>query len=168
MEKKILITYFSVFPKQDKFTEKLAKKIYDKTGGKMIEIECEKKYPQKPEEYPLIEKIVHEEIEKGICPGIRNIIPIEDYDIIFVGYPIWHYTLPQVMLTFFRKYDFSNKIIVPFNTHEGSYDSGTWEKIKQLAQEAIVLDGLAVRGFEVDKMSDQIIENWLRKLNILQ
>lgn len=57
MEKKILITYFSVFPKQDKFTEKLAIKIHDKTGGDTIEIECEKEYPQKPEEYPLIEKL---------------------------------------------------------------------------------------------------------------
>lgn len=166
MEKKVLITYFSVFPKQDKFTEKLAKKIHDKIGGRIVEIECEKEYPQKPEEYPLIEKIVHEEIEKGIFPEIRNEIPIKDYDVIFVGYPIWHYTLPQVMFTFFKKYDFSNKIIVPFNTHEGSHDSGTWEKIKELEPGATVLEGLAVRGFGVDKISDQIIENWLNKLEI--
>lgn len=51
------------------------------------------------------------------------------YDVVFVGYPIWWYTLPMPIYTFFDKYDFDNKIIVPFNTHEGSGDGGTYSTI---------------------------------------
>ena len=163
---KILVTYFSVFPAKDKFTEQIAKIIARKTGGELVEIQCEKKYPEKPEEYPEIEKIVHQEIKDDIRPGIKNNIPIAEYDIIFVGYPIWHYTLPQVMLTFFEKYDFSGKIIIPFNTHEGSGSSGTWEMIQKLDPDAKVLRGLSIRGFDVEKGQDQTVENWLNELNI--
>lgn len=166
-DSKILVTYFSVFPAEEKFTEQIAKIIAQKTNGALIEIQCEKTYPEKPEEYPKIEKIVHQEIKDDIRPGIKNDIPIKEYDTIFVGYPIWHYTLPQVMLTFFDKYDFSGKTIIPFNTHEGSEDSGTWEMIQKLEPDAEVLKGLAIRGFDVEKGQEQTVEKWLNELPIV-
>lgn len=165
--RKILITYFSVFPAKDKFTEQIAKIIAAKTGGTLAKIECEKKYPTEPDEYPLIEKIVHQELREDIRPGIKNKIPVEDYDTIFVGYPIWHYTLPQVMLTFFDQYDFSGKTIIPFNTHEGSGDSGTWTLIQKLAPDAAVKQGLAIRGFDVEKGQEDTVEHWLHQLELL-
>lgn len=163
-DQKILITYFSVFPAKDKFTEKFAKVIADKTGGSLVEIQCATKYPKEPDQYPEIEKIAYQERDSDARPAIVNEIPIADADVIFVGYPIWCYTLPQVMFTLFDKYDFSGKTIIPFNTHEGSGDGGTYETIKKLEPDAKVLNGLAIRGFDMEKNQDAVIEKWLKKL----
>ena len=87
----------------------------------------------------------------------------EDYDVIFVGYPMWWYTRPMIIYSFFDKYDFSGKTIIPFNTHEGSGDGGTYDEIKKDEPNATVLDGLAVRGNNADK-SDKEIDSWLSGL----
>ncbi|MBQ6752400.1 MAG: flavodoxin [Clostridia bacterium] len=87
----------------------------------------------------------------------------EDYDVIFVGYPMWWYTRPMIIYSFFDKYDFSGKTIIPFNTHEGSGDGGTYDEIKKDEPNATVLDGLAVRGNNAEK-SDKEIDSWLSGL----
>lgn len=166
-DQRILITYFSVFPAKDKFTEKFAKVIANKTGGRLVEIQCATKYPQEPSEYPEIEKMAYEERDSNVRPAIMNEIPIADADVIFVGYPIWCYTLPQVMFTLFDQYDFSGKTLIPFNTHEGSGDGGTYETIKKLEPDANVLNGLAIRGFDMEKNQDEVIETWLKQLGFL-
>ena len=163
-KEKILVTYFSVFPKKDKFTEKFAKVIADKTGAELVEIHCASKYPEEPADYSEIEKIAYRERDSDARPDIINEIPISEYNVIFIGYPIWCYTLPQVMFTLFDKYDFSGKTIIPFNTHEGSGDGGTYETIKKLEPQAKVLTGLAIRGFDMDKNQNEVISEWLRKL----
>lgn len=68
------------------------------------------------------------------------------------------------MFTLFDQYDFSGKTIIPFNTHEGSGDGGTYETIKKLEPNAKVLNGLAIRGFDMEKNQDAVIEKWLKKL----
>ena len=50
---------------------------------------------------------------------------LDDYDVIFIGYPIWWYTMPQAMYSFFEEYDFSGKTIIPFDTHYGSGNGGS-------------------------------------------
>lgn len=162
--KKILITYFSVFPAKDKFTEQFAKMIAEKTGGDLVEIECATNYPKLPQEYPLIEKIAYDELHANARPAIKNEIPVAEYDTVFVGYPIWCYTLPQVMFTFFDKYDLSGKTIIPFNTHEGSEDGGTWQTIRKLEPNATILPGLAIRDSEVEKHPIKKVEQWLSKI----
>lgn len=87
----------------------------------------------------------------------------EDYDVIFIGYPMWWYTRPMIVYSFFDKYDFSGKTIIPFNTHEGSGDGGTYDEIKKDEPNATVLDGLAVRGTNAEK-SDKEIDGWLSGL----
>lgn len=161
---KILITYFSVFPAKDKFTEKFAKIIADKTGGRLVEIQCATKYPQEPADYPKIEAMAFQERDTNARPAIMNAIPIADYDVIFVGYPIWCYTLPQVMFTLFDQYDFAGKTIIPFNTHEGSGDGGTYKTIAELEPNAKILKGLAIRGFDMEKDQSAVIGAWLKDL----
>ena len=66
-------------------------------------------------------------------PELKDLeVNMDVYDVVFVGYPIWWYTLPMPIYTFFDKYDIDNKIIVPFNTHEGSGDGGTYSTIRIL------------------------------------
>ncbi|WP_050816263.1 flavodoxin [Clostridium sp. DL-VIII] len=99
--KKILVTYLSIFSSKDKFTERFAKIIDEKTGADLVEIESVKAYPGLHSEYPQIEAIAKHEKDADERPEIKNQIPFADYDVIFVGYPIWWYTLPQTMFTFF-------------------------------------------------------------------
>ena len=99
-------------------------------------------------------------------PELKDLeVNMEDYDVVFVGYPIWWYTLPMPIYTFFDKYDFDDKIIVPFNTHEGSGDGGTYSTIKNWEKNANVLDGLAIRGGDIKSDQTTRIRNWLKGLD---
>lgn len=67
---------------------------------------------------------------------------------------------------FFDKYDFNSKIIVPFNTHEGLGDGGTYSTIKELEPNATVLDGLAIRGGDMKSKQTTKVRNWLKGLDL--
>jgi len=75
--------------------------------------------------------------------------------------------MPMVMETFFDTYDFSGVTIVPFNTHEGSGDGGTYKMIQERESDATVLEGLAIRGGNAgeDSAREEIIE-WLGSLDL--
>lgn len=81
-------------------------------------------------------------------PEIENSLNnIDDYDTIFIGYPIWWSDMPMIVYTFLESYDFSGKTVIPFNTHEGSGDSGTYEEIRdKLSSANVNINGLAIRG----------------------
>jgi len=69
--------------------------------------------------------------------------------------------------TFFDTYDFSGTTIIPFNTHAGSRDGGTYGDIKELEPNATVLDGLAVRGEDAGKDSTkEAVLSWLEGLDL--
>lgn len=56
------------------------------------------------------------------------------------------------LYSFFDQYDLSHKTIIPFNTHEGSGDGGTYSTIKELEPDATVLEGLPIRGGDMKKI----------------
>ena len=91
----------------------------------------------------------------------------EDYDTIFVGYPIWWDKAPAMIATFLESYDFSGKTIIPFTSHGGSGFSGTIGTISELQPGASVLDnGLSVsRNHAADAQSD--LADWISSLDIL-
>ncbi len=64
-------------------------------------------------------KKAKQEQDKLTRPAISNKLEnLDEYEIIFVGYPIWWGDMPQVMYSFFDEYDFSDKIIIPYSTSE--------------------------------------------------
>ena len=79
-------------------------------------------------------------------PAIRNEIDIAPYDNIFIGYPMWWYTFPMILYTLFDRYDFFGKTIIPFNTHMGSRDGGTYKTIAELEPGAREADQNARRA----------------------
>lgn len=162
--KKILIVYFSVYGSTKKFAEIIGKEI----NADIIEIIPEAKYNDNPSHYEELASYIKKEQEENKRPKIKNSISINDYDMIFVGYPIWWYTLPQILFTFFDEYNFSGKTIIPFNTHEGSGSSGTYEEIKKLEPKATVLEGLAIRGSNINQKVENEIKKWLQKLNLIK
>ncbi len=108
-----------------------------------------------------------EEQSQNARPEIKNKINnFEQYDTIFIGYPIWWGDLPQIVYTFLEEYDFSGKTIIPFNTHEGSGSSGTYNTIKNKLKNANVnTNGLAIQGKTArQEGSRSTVEKWLKGL----
>ena len=156
-DKKVLVVYFS----ETGNTQKLAKLISDEVGGDFRRIETVKSYPTGEALFDYTKN----ERDNDERPELKDLdINIDDYDVIFVGYPIWWYTLPMPIYTFFETFDFSGKVIVPFNTHEGSGDGGTYSTIKGWEKDANVLDGLAIRGGDMEKNQTTRVQNWLKGL----
>ena len=99
-------------------------------------------------------------------PAIKNEIDLAGYDNIFIGYPMWWYTFPMIIYTLFDKYDFSGKTIIPFNTHMGSGDGGTYKTIRELEPNATVLEGLPVEMKAAEKGCEAAVSRWLAKVGI--
>lgn len=86
---------------------------------------------------------------------------IENYDVIYLGYPNYWSTMPMAVFTFLEHFDFSGKMIKPFCTHEGSGMGCSVSDIKKLCPNAIVEDGLAIYGSRVDRAKADI-EKWVK------
>lgn len=152
-----LVVYFS----ETGNTQKLAKEISDQVGGDFKRIETVVPYPSGSELFDYTEA----ERDNDERPELKDLdINIEDYDTIFVGYPIWWYTLPMPLYTFFDEYAFSGKTIIPFNTHNGSGNGGTYSSIQQFEPDAIVLDGIAISQNDIDQDLTGEVEEWLKGL----
>ena len=159
---KVLVVYFS----QSGNTQKLAKLISDRVGGDFVRIETVQTYPT---EYNELADFAKKERDNNIKPKLKDLgIIINDYDTIFIGYPIWWYQMPMPMYTFFDTYDFDGKTIVPFNTHEGSGDGGTYDDIKKLEPNLTVLEGLPIRGGDMTKDQSNKVDNWLKELGFIR
>src|SRR5699024_5052780 len=65
---------------------------------------------------------------------------VSDYDVIFIGFPIWWYTAPTIINTFLETYDFGGKMIVPFATSGGSGIKKAAEAIRKAVPDAEVED----------------------------
>lgn len=83
-------------------------------------------------------------------------ISIDEYDVIYLIYPIYWSSLPMPILSFLKKYDFKNKIIYPISTHEGSGMGASVSIIKNNAKNATVLDPLPIIGTLVNKAKNKI------------
>lgn len=87
---------------------------------------------------------------------------IEDYDTIFIGFPIWWYVAPTIIDTFVESYDFSGKTIIPFATSGGSGMGKTVEVLQALCPTANWKDSKML-----NHISNTELQNWLRDLSIL-
>ena len=156
---KTLIVYFS----WSNNTETMANYIHDRIGGDM---ECIEPVEAYPEDYDSTAELAKSQRDNDERPAFRALqYNPEDYDTIFIGYPIWWYELPMIMRTFLDTYDLSGKTIVPFNTHEGSGDGGTYDQIKAEESNTTVLEGLPIRGGDIENADskDKVI-SWLEGL----
>lgn len=151
-DSKILVAYFSrpgenynVGNVEVGNTAMVASYIKDYLKADSFEIIPTNKYSDKYQE--CLDQATKEKNENA-RPEIQNkITNFDQYDTIFVGYPIWWGDLPMIMHTFFESYDFNGKKVIPFNTHEGSGDAGTYSTVqKDLPKANVTTDGLALDG----------------------
>ena len=89
----------------------------------------------------------------------EQISNIEDYDTVFISFPIWWYVAPTIINTFVESYDFSGKTIIPFATSGGSGMGKTVEVLKSLCPGAIW-----EKGKMLNRVSDRELENWVKGL----
>ena len=146
-------------------TQYLAQLIQEETGGDLFRIETVQEYPGSHD--PLLEFAYNERAE-GTHPELASQISgLENYDMIFLGYPNWNSDLPMPLYTFLESYDFSGKTIIPFTSHGGSGFSGTIGTISEMQPGADVLDnGFSVsRNNVADAQND--LADWILGLNIL-
>ena len=159
--KKELVLYFSVYGTAKTVAEEIAKQ----TGAELREIVPEVPYDGNRDHYSALLRVAQKEHDTNARPVIKEDLPIADYDRIYIGYPMWCYTFPMIIYTLFEQYDFSGKTIIPFNTHMGSRDGGTYQTIKDLAPKAKVLTGLPVEMRDAENGPVRAVEKWLASLN---
>ena len=114
---------------------------------------------------PLI-KLAKEEANKGELPPYEGEAPdLSQYDIVFIGGPVWWGTYPQVMFTLFRDINLDGKTVIPFTTHEGSGLANCVEDVKTAFPKATVTKGFSIYGHEV-RSNKSKVEKWLKSLGI--
>lgn len=155
-DKKVLVAYYSYSGN----TEKAAKKIQNITNADIFEIVPKKAYSKN---YNEVVALAQEEKQKDVRPELVDNGNVKDYDIIFIGTPVWWYTMASPVKTFLTKNDFNGKIIVPFCTHGGGGASTTYTDMQSLAKGAKVTEGYT--SYEDSAKDSEIIE-WINKLKL--
>ena len=164
--KKSLVIYFSradenyaVGYVEKGNTEVVAEYIRDIIGADLFKVEGVKGYSANYQE--CIEE-AKERQQRNERPELKRYIEdISQYEVIYIGAPVYWGIMPQEMITQLEKLDFTGKIVRVFTTHEGSGLGSIPSQVKRVCKGAIVLDdGIAIRGATVRNSKDRI-KNWL-------
>ncbi len=155
--KKILVAYFSA----SGVTAAVAKKIAAASGGDLFEIKPA--IPYTPADLNWMDKNSRSSVEmknSSSRPEIaEKLTSLDDYDTIFLGFPIWWYVAPTIISTFLESYDFSGKTIVPFATSGSSGLGKTVDVLKTVCPSAEFEQGKLM-----NHLSDNEIENWINEI----
>ncbi|MGI6223387.1 MAG: flavodoxin [Prevotella sp.] len=170
-EKKILVAFFSRADENYNVgyikkgnTQVLAEMIAKEVGADTFHIVTVNPYPAAYQ--PCIEQ-AQKELQANARPEIKGDAKVEDYDVIFLGYPNWWGEPPMAIFTFMEKHDWNGKTVIPFCTHEGSGLGATVESLKEHAKGATFLNGLAIRGTDAQHASPDVkkrVTEWLSSL----
>lgn len=153
--KKIAVIYFSATGT----TKSVAETISNITKGDLIEIVPKEKYTDKDLNWN--DKKSRTSIECNDSksrPEISNIINVDNYDTIFLGYPIWWGDVPHIILTFMDTYKLDGKTVIPFCTSGGTSISGSMNTLKNYNKNVNWIDGTRL------STSSSEINNWVNNL----
>ena len=154
---KILMIYFSRSGNTKLFAD------YIKEN---IKIDSYQIIPAKPypDDIDIMKELAKEERNNNIKPNITE--PLQDinkYDIILLGYPLWHSFLPNIVINQIENLDFNGKTICPFNTYGSSGVGNSTIDIKNYAKGAIIKEGFPIKDSMI-KIKDESmnrIKNWI-------
>lgn len=140
-------------------TERAANIIKEFTDADIFKIEQVKSYSK---DYNECIEQAQKDQQTDARPEIKSYPNnIDDYDTIYLGFPNYWSTMPMAVFTFLEHFDFSNKSIKPFCTHEGSGMGISESDIKKVCPNAMLCKGIAIHGTDVEK-SRKAIEGWLK------
>ncbi len=157
---KTLVAYFSA----TNTTKTLAEYVADELNADIYEIVPETPYTTADLNYNNDKsRSTIEMNDPSSRPAISNSVEnMEQYDIIFVGYPIWWSEAPRIIDTFLESYDFNGKTIIPFCTSGGSGIGSSATKLEGLTKGANWLSG---RRFSGGTSRDEMVE-WVNSLGL--
>ena len=154
---KKLVAYFSA----SGTTKKVAEMVADSAEADLYEITPKEAYTSADLNW--MDKKSRSSVEmsdKKIRPEITGEdAKIENYDEIFIGFPIWWYVAPTIINTFLEKYDFAGKKIILFATSGGSGFGNTVKELQPSAPDATFIEGKLLNN-----TNKQEIENWVKTL----
>ncbi len=137
-------------------TELVARRIREKTGADLYAIQTELYYRSSymgTAMRALIESTFH--MRPALAASPEN---LDDYDVIYIGYPIWWYTAPMAVGTFLEQYDLTGKTIIPFCTSGGNNIEISMDFINEVSKGATVLEGITANN-----IGDEALEEWLER-----
>ena len=154
--KKILTVYYS----NGGHTKEVAKNLNSVVGGDIKEIQLQEKYPNNIFK---MSKLVRNQIKEGYLPEIKD-IDISGYDIVFVGSPIWNFSISLPAKSFLKNKNFENKTLIPFFTYSGGANkTKIVNQIKDLTNTNDIKKTLFMLENGIFLTKEQIIK-WLNNL----
>lgn len=159
--KKALVSYFSA----SGVTAKAAKSLAGAIGADLYEIKPAVPYTRADLDWTNKRSRSSVEMQDSASrPALADTdAPIEAYDVIFVGFPIWWYIAPTIINSFLESYDFSGKTIILFATSGGSGFGNTAQDLKRsVASSAVIREGRLLNG----RLQESAIREWLSELGI--
>lgn len=156
-DKKILVAYFSCTG-----TTESGNRYRKETGGKLYRITPATAYTSSDLDWN--DKASRSSVEmtdEKSRPALGGeTIDLKDYDVVFLGYPLWWDLCPRPVNTFLEKYDFAGKTVIPFATSGGSSITGSVKQLKKLYPKIEWEEGRLFNGgtANVAGWSKQIIE----------
>ncbi len=155
---KVLVAYFSC----TNTTKGVAEKIAKSTGGTLYSITPAQPYTSADLNYHDSDsRSTKEQNDSSARPVISGSVEnMSEYDIVFLGYPIWWAEAPKIIYTFLESYDFEGKTIIPFCTSGGSGVGNSAKNLHGAASKAIWLDGTKLSG----SASQSSIDEYVTKL----
>ena len=154
---KVLVVYYSLTG----HTQDIADKIAAKTNADLFEIKTKEPYPTGAKLYTTAKK----EIKNKQYPAVEALPNVADYDVIFVGAPVWWYTMAPPLFSVLEQVDFQGKKVVPFST-QGSNTGKFFEDFAATAKNATILQRADFNN--MDKKYDQQVEakiaDWINGL----
>lgn len=139
-------------------TEIAAEMIHDLTDADLFKIEQAEPYSK---DYNECIAQAQDDQRKDAHPELKSYPEsLDDYDVIYLGYPNYWSTMPMAVFTFLEHFDFKGKTIKPFCTHEGSGIGSSIADIQKICPDALVEKGLAIHGANVKRAINDIKE-WI-------
>ena len=145
-------------------TQFIAQAIQQEVGGDLHSIVVEEPYSSDYDE--CLDRAADEKADNARPALASHVDNMEDYDIVFLGFPNWWYTLPMPVLTFVEEYDWSGKTVVPFVTHgTGGLSSTIQDLTAALPEDVTILEPIGVYRPDVDD-SQPAVQEWIENLDI--
>ncbi len=156
---KILVAFFSA----SGVTKKVAGKLSSVLNADLHEIIPEKPYSKDDLDWTNenSRSTIEMKKDKSICPAIANNVEnMDQYDVVYIGFPIWWYVAPTIINTFLEQYNLKGKKIIPFATSGSSGMGNTNKELQSSCVDAKLLEG---KRFSED-VSETELKDWVNSL----
>ena len=154
-DKKIAVVYFSATGT----TKQVAEFIKDETNADIFEIIPKQKYSEDDLNWnDSSSRSTKEQNDRNARPEIANDIDVSNYEVIFIGYPIWWGDTPRIIQTFMENHELEGKTMIPFCTSGGSGISGSENTLKNYS-------GINWISGKRLTTSQSEVSSWVKSLN---